>query len=140
MELQTDSQQQPDLDVAIRRVLVADDSAAVRRLVGTRLGADGYAVIEAEDGEQALDLALSEQPDALVLDKVMPKMDGFEVVRRLRAHREGSDIPIIMLTERQKEQDVLDGLDLGVDEYMPKPFSPRELSVRLTRVLQRADR
>jgi DNA-binding response OmpR family regulator len=140
MEPRADSDEHPERDTALRKVLVADDSAAVRRLVGTRLSADGYAVIEAEDGERALDLALSERPDALVLDKVMPKMDGFEVVRRLRGHLEGSGIPIIMLTERRKEEDVLDGLDLGVDEYMPKPFSPRELSVRLTRVLRRADR
>jgi DNA-binding response OmpR family regulator len=119
------------------KILVAEDTATVRRLVGARLVADGYEVIEAEDGEQALALTLSERPAALVLDKVMPKMDGFEVVRRLRERDDTSHLPIVMLTERASEDDVLGGLSLGVDEYMPKPFSPRELSLRLKRILAR---
>jgi len=120
------------------KVLVAEDSPTVRRLVCTRLLADGYEVIEAQDGAEALDLALSERPAALVLDKVMPKLDGFEVVRRLRESEETRAVPIVMLTEHAGEDDVLGGLDLGVDEYMPKPFSPRELSVRLQRILARS--
>jgi DNA-binding response OmpR family regulator len=120
------------------KILVAEDSPTVRRLVCTRLVADGYEVLEAHDGEQALSLALSEQPAALVLDKVMPKLDGFEVVRRLREEEETRDVPIVMLTEHAAEEDVLGGLTLGVDEYMPKPFSPRELSLRLGRILSRA--
>jgi two-component system, OmpR family, phosphate regulon response regulator PhoB len=119
------------------KILVADDSATVRRLVVARLVADGHEVIEAEDGESALALALSERPALVVLDKVMPKLDGFEVVRRLRERAETRGLPIVMLTERAGEEDVLSGLDLGVDEYMPKPFSPRELSLRVSRVLQR---
>ncbi|HWW66999.1 MAG TPA: response regulator [Solirubrobacterales bacterium] len=122
------------------KILVAEDSPTVRRLVCTRLVTDGYEVIEAHDGERALALALSERPDALVLDKVMPKLDGFEVVRRLRERDDTRSVPIVMLTEHSAEQDVLDGLGLGVDEYMPKPFSPRELSVRLGRILVRAER
>ena len=121
------------------KILVAEDSPTVRRLVCTRLTADGYEVVEAQDGEQALALALSEQPAALVLDKVMPKLDGFEVVRRLREHDHTRTVPIVMLTEHTAEEDVLGGLSLGVDEYMPKPFSPRELSVRLGRILARAE-
>jgi DNA-binding response OmpR family regulator len=124
-------------DTAGVKILVAEDTATVRRLVGARLVADGYEVIEAEDGEQALALTLSEHPAALVLDKVMPKMDGFEVVRRLRELGDTAELPIVMLTERASEDDVLDGLSLGVDEYMPKPFSPRELSLRLKRILAR---
>ena len=120
------------------KILVAEDSRTVRRLVCTRLVADGYDVIEAEDGEQALALALSERPAALVLDKVMPKLDGFEVVRQLRGRDETEAVPIVMLTEHTAEEDVLDGLSLGVDEYMPKPFSPRELSLRLGRILARS--
>jgi two-component system response regulator ResD len=121
------------------KVLVAEDSPTVRRLVCTRLVADGYEVIEAQDGEEALALTLLERPDALVLDKVMPKLDGFEVVRRLRERDDATgSVPIIMLTEHIAEDDVLGGLSLGVDEYMPKPFSPRELSVRLGRILVRA--
>ncbi len=120
------------------KILVAEDSRTVRRLICTRLVADGYEVIEAEDGEQALALALSERPAALVLDKVMPKLDGFEVVRQLRGRHETEAVPIVMLTEHTAEEDVLDGLSLGVDEYMPKPFSPRELSLRLGRILARS--
>lgn len=119
------------------RVLVADDSATIRRLVSARLQADGYEVIEAEDGEQALSSAIAHRPAAVVLDKVMPKLDGFEVVRRLREHEATRALPIVMLTEQSGEEDVLGGLDLGVDEYMPKPFSPRELSARLGRILSR---
>jgi DNA-binding response OmpR family regulator len=120
------------------KILVAEDSRTVRRLVCTRLLADGYEVIEAEDGEQALALALAERPAALVLDKVMPKLDGFEVVRQLRERDDTKAVPIVMLTEHTAEEDVLDGLSLGVDEYMPKPFSPRELSLRLGRILARS--
>jgi DNA-binding response OmpR family regulator len=120
------------------RILVADDSTTVRRLVAARLAADGHEVIEADDGERALDLARAERPDMIVLDKVMPKLDGFEVVRALRADEATRRIPIVMLTESAGEENVLGGLGLGVDEYMPKPFSPRELSLRVARILQRA--
>ena len=120
------------------KILVAEDSSTVRRLVAARLAADGYEVIEAEDGEAALSLARSERPDLIVLDKVMPKLDGFEVVRALREDPVTRSLPIVMLTERTSEDDVLGGLDLGVEEYMPKPFSPRELSLRVRRALDRA--
>jgi DNA-binding response OmpR family regulator len=119
------------------KILVADDSTTVRRVVSARLTADGHDVVEAEDGEEALALARTEQPALVVLDKVMPKLDGFEVVRALRADPATRDLPIVMLTDRSGEDDVLDGLGLGVDEYMPKPFSPRELSMRVTRALAR---
>jgi DNA-binding response OmpR family regulator len=120
------------------KILVAEDSATVRMLVSARLVADGYDVVEAADGERALDLAVSERPAALVLDKVMPKLDGFEVVRRLREREDTRTLPIVMLTERSGEEDVMGGLSLGVDDYMPKPFSPRELSMRLARLLERS--
>ncbi len=119
------------------KILIAEDSSTVRRLVAARLAADGYEVLEAVDGEQALATVRAEHPDLLVLDKVMPKLDGFEVVRELRADPATRAVPIVMLTERTTEQDVLGGLDLGVDEYMPKPFSPHELSARIRRTLQR---
>jgi DNA-binding response OmpR family regulator len=121
-------------------ILVADDSPAVRRMVSARLIADGHEVVEAEDGKEALELVFENPPAAIVLDKVMPKLDGFEVVRRLREHAATKDLPIVMLTGRSREDDVLNGLELGVDEYMPKPFSPRELSVRVERLLTRAGR
>jgi two-component system alkaline phosphatase synthesis response regulator PhoP len=120
------------------KVLIAEDSSTVRRLVAARLVADGYEVLEASDGEEALNLTRSERPDLLVLDKVMPKFDGFEVVRALREDPETQAMPIVMLTERTSEEDVLSGLNLGVEEYMSKPFSPHELSVRIQRVLTRA--
>jgi two-component system alkaline phosphatase synthesis response regulator PhoP len=119
------------------KILVADDSSTVRRVVSARLSADGHDVVEAEDGEQALALARELRPALLVLDKVMPKLDGFEVVRALRSDPETERLLIVMLTDRGGEEDVLDGLGLGVDEYMPKPFSPRELSMRIERVLAR---
>jgi two-component system, OmpR family, alkaline phosphatase synthesis response regulator PhoP len=121
------------------KILVADDSSTVRRVVRARLAADGHEVLEAEDGEEALALARTEQPALLVLDKVMPKLDGFEVVRALRAEPATRGLPIVMLTDRAGEDDVLDGLGLGVDEYMPKPFSPRELSMRVGRALARGN-
>jgi DNA-binding response OmpR family regulator len=120
------------------KILIAEDSLTVRRLVAARLQADGYEVVEAEDGEEALTLARSEHPDAFILDKVMPKLDGFEVVRALRADPQTRSAPIVMLTDRSSEEDVLGGLELGVEEYMPKPFSPHELSARLRRALARA--
>lgn len=119
------------------KILVADDSPTVRRVVSARLSADGHEVIEAEDGEQALTLAREVRPALLVLDKVMPKLDGFEVVRALRSDPDTRQLLIVMLTDRRSEEDVLDGLDLGVDEYLPKPFSPRELSMRISRILAR---
>ena len=122
------------------KILIAEDSSTVRRLVAGRLTADGHQVIEAADGAEAVALARQELPDLLVLDKVMPKYDGFEVVRELNDDEWTRVIPIVMLTERADEADVLDGLDLGVEEYMPKPFSPRELSARVQRVLARNSR
>lgn len=119
-------------------ILVADDSPAVRKMVSARLIADGYEVVEAVDGMEALNVARQQRFDAIVLDKVMPGMDGFEVVRHLRDDLETRDVPIVMLTGRGGEDDVLDGLELGVNEYMSKPFSPRELSLRVARLLKSA--
>lgn len=122
------------------KILVADDSTTVRRLVCARLRADGYQVVEAADGQETVERARSEQPDLIVLDKVMPKMDGFEVVRELRGSPATARVPIVMLTQRTSEEDVLGGLRLGVEEYMPKPFSPHELSARVRRILDRPGR
>jgi DNA-binding response OmpR family regulator len=122
------------------KILIAEDSPTVRALVSARLAADGYEVVEATDGDEALALARSQHPDLLVLDKVMPKFDGFEVVRALREDPATQAIPIVMLTERTGEDDVLGGLSLGVEEYMPKPFSPHELTARVRRVLARPGR
>ena len=120
------------------KILIAEDSSTVRTLVAARLSADGFDVLEAADGEEALILAKEGRPDLVVLDKMMPKLDGFEVVRALREDPDTSAVPIVMLTDRTSEADVLGGLGLGVEEYMPKPFSPHELSIRVRRVLERA--
>src|SRR5579859_5486880 len=123
---------------AAMKILIAEDSATIRRLVAARLAADGYDVVEAADGEEAVALARTCHPDLLILDKVMPKLDGFEVVRSLREDPATKSVPIVMLTGSTDEEDVLGGLGLGVEEYMPKPFSPRELSARVRRTLNRA--
>jgi DNA-binding response OmpR family regulator len=119
------------------KVLIAEDSSTIRRLVAARLAADGYEVLEAADGDEAVEIALRERPDLLVLDKVMPKLDGFEVVRAVRDDPRTRSAPIVMLTERTNEEDVLGGLDLGVEEYIAKPFNPHELSARIRRLLAR---
>jgi len=120
------------------KILIAEDSATIRRLVAAWLTAEGYDVVEAADGEEAVEFARRDLPDLLVLDKVMPKFDGFEVVRALREDPRTQAMPIVMLTERTSEDDVLGGLSLGVEEYIPKPFSPHELSARIQRALARA--
>ena len=113
------------------KVLVADDSMVVRRLVCARLVADGHDVIEAEDGQAALDAAVRERPAVIVLDRQMPKMDGFEVCTRLRQDERLRTVGILMLTDNRGEHTLLESLERGADEFMSKPFSPRELSVRV---------
>src|SRR5918996_3153323 len=113
------------------RVLVVDDSAVVRRLVTARLEADGHEVTEAEDGVAGLETALAEPPDLVVLDRSMPRMDGFEVCTRLREQPETADVAILMLTDSSSEQALAEGIDRGADDFMSKPFSPRELSLRV---------
>src|SRR5918911_3165336 len=118
-----------------RRVLVVDDDRNIVQLVRMYLEKDGYQVAVAYDGEEALDLARSFKPDLVVLDVMLPNVDGHEVCKRLRWD---SDVPIIMLTARTTEGDKLVGLDLGADDYVTKPFSPRELLARIRAVLRRA--
>jgi DNA-binding response OmpR family regulator len=113
------------------RVLVVDDSAVVRRLVTARLEADGHEVVEATDGMAGLEAALAEPPDLVVLDRSMPRMDGFEVCTRLRERQETADVAILMLTDSSSEQALAEGIDRGADDFMSKPFSPRELSLRV---------
>jgi len=123
------------------KVLVADDSAVVRRLVASRLVADGHEVVEAADGVEALERALAEVPDLVVLDRVMPRMDGLEVCDRLRADARTRAVGILMLTDHGGESAMIEGIERGADEFMAKPFSPRELSVRVKLVgARRGDR
>lgn len=118
-------------------ILVVDDEKKVVDLVTLYLKREGYRVLGAYDGLQALEMVHQKQPDLIVLDLMLPGMDGLAVTRTLRA--EGIRVPIIMLTARALEDDKLVGLDLGADDYMTKPFSPRELVARVRAVLRRVD-
>jgi DNA-binding response OmpR family regulator len=118
-------------------VLAADDDEDILALVAFRLERSGYTVLQAHDGEQALELARQSTPDLAVLDVMMPKMDGFEVTRRLRADEATSRMPIILLTARAQDSDVAEGFEAGADDYIRKPFSPQELSARVQAVLGR---
>jgi DNA-binding response OmpR family regulator len=118
-------------------VLAADDDEDILGMVAFRLELDGYTVVQAHDGEEALELALSERPDLAVLDVMMPKLDGFELTRRLRAEEATRRMPIILLTARAQDADVQQGFELGADDYIRKPFSPDELRARVQSILGR---
>ena len=118
------------------KILVADDESRMRKLVKDFLRKKGYDVVEAADGEEALDRFYEDKNISLsICDVMMPRMDGFEVVKEIRQH---SKIPIIMLTARGEESDELEGFDLGVDEYISKPFSPKILVARVDAILRRS--
>jgi len=123
--------------MAGKRVLVVDDDAKTVELVKLYLNRDGYRVLTAYDGIEALQLAREAHPDLIVLDLMLPGIDGLEVCRTLRTE---SDVPIIMLTARTTDEDKLTGLGLGADDYVTKPFSPRELAARVRAVLRRLPR
>ena len=117
------------------KILVVDDESRMRKLVKDFLTREGYTVIEAGDGMEAMDIFYEEKDIALViLDVMMPKMDGWQVCREIRAY---SKVPIIMLTAKSDERDELQGFDLGVDEYISKPFSPKILVARVNAILRR---
>ena len=119
------------------RVLVVDDESRMRKLVRDFLARSGFQVLEAENGEEAVDLFFQEKNiDLLILDVMMPRMDGWEVVKTIRQY---SKVPIIMLTARGEERDELLGFELGVDEYISKPFSPKILVARVEALLRRAN-
>ena len=115
-------------------VLIVEDEQAIIDILKFNFTKEGYRVVEAMDGETGLNLALSENPDLILLDVMLPKMDGFEVCKKVR---EKSSVPIIMLTAREEEVDKVLGLELGADDYMTKPFSIRELTARVKANLRR---
>lgn len=117
-----------------KTVLVIDDEQPIVEILKFNLSKEGYNVLEAYDGAAGLELALRENPDLVLLDVMLPKMDGFEVCRKIR---EKSSIPIIMLTAKEEEVDKVLGLELGADDYMTKPFSVRELTARVRANLRR---
>lgn len=116
------------------RVLVVDDETRMIGFIRMNLELEGYQVVEAHNGLQALDMIRTQIPDIVLLDVMMPELDGFETLRLLR---EFSDIPVIMLTAKGDENDIVYGLELGADDYVTKPFGPRELSSRIKAVLRR---
>ena len=120
----------------MERVLIVDDDRELCELVAELLGEEGFEVEVANRGEQGLERALSGEHSLVVLDVMMPGMNGFEVLRRLRA--QGSDVHVMMLTARGDDVDRIVGLEIGADDYLPKPFNPRELVARIQAVLRRA--
>lgn len=119
----------------VSHILVADDDAHIREVVRFALERDGHRVSEASDGDDALARARSEEPDLVVLDIVMPGRDGLEVCREFR---DRSTVPILFLSSRDEELDTILGLEMGADDYVTKPFSPRELAARVKAMLRRA--
>lgn len=119
------------------RVLIADDDRDILELVAFRLGHAGYETITADDGAEALRLAREQQPDLVVLDVMMPKKDGYEVMRALRTDQATRRTPVILLTARAQESDVSRGFEAGADDYVRKPFSPQELTARVQAILGR---
>lgn len=116
------------------KILIVDDEPMIRRILSTRLTMAGYDVVLATDGEEALKVFKQEVPDLIVLDVMMPKLNGLEVCQELR---KSTDIPIIMLTALGDVADRITGLQLGADDYLPKPFSPKELEERINAILRR---
>lgn len=125
------------MDTQKETILVVDDEASIRRILETRLSMIGYDVVTAADGEDAIKTFHETQPDLVVLDVMMPKLDGYGVCQELRKE---SDIPIIMLTALGDVADRITGLELGADDYVVKPFSPKELEARIRSVLRRIDK
>lgn len=116
-------------------VLIADDEPLLTELLEYRLSSRGYETVVAHDGREALAKLDEAHPQAVVLDMMMPVHDGFEVLRRMRASAEHANTPVIVLTARRGEADVIGALELGADDYLVKPFLPEELLVRLARLL-----
>jgi len=127
----------PSPKTGVRNVLVIEDEEAIATAVADRLRSEGFAVDIAADGLSGVEAAMSSKPDLVVLDLMLPALDGLEVCRRIR--REAA-VPILMLTARDSETDTVVGLEVGADDYMTKPFSPRELVARVHALLRRAER
>jgi DNA-binding response OmpR family regulator len=118
-----------------KTILVCDDDELLVDLLEYRLSARGFRVLVARDGGAAVTIAAEQAPDAIVLDAMMPVMDGYQVLRRLRGDDATAAIPVIMLTARKQERDIVGALELGANDYLVKPFIPEELMTRLARLL-----
>lgn len=122
------------------KILICDDDPLLLELMEFRLRAKGYQVVRAVDGAEALSKAETEAPDIIVLDAMMPKADGFEVLSRIKGDPNLSETPVIMLTARKAEKDIVSALEKGADDYLVKPFIPEELMARLSRLIVRGNR
>jgi phosphate regulon transcriptional regulatory protein PhoB len=120
------------------RILIIEDEPAIREMVGIALRRAGYEMLEADDAEQAGSVLKAEIPDLILLDWMLPGMSGVDFARSLRKRPDTSQVPVIMLTARGEEEDRIRGLEVGADDYVTKPFSPRELIARIRAVLRRA--
>ncbi len=120
------------------KILVVDDEADIRELVRLNLTREGYEVLDSETGEQALSLSRSKSPDLIVLDLMLPGIDGLEVCKKLKADPKTAQIPIVILTAKGEEADVVTGLEVGADDYVAKPFSGKVLVARVRRLLRKA--
>ncbi len=123
--------------MAKQTILVVDDEEDIRELVRLNLSREGYKVLSCETGEQALDQAFSRMPDLIVLDLMLPGIDGLEVCKRLKNDPKTEQIPLVMLTAKGEETDIVTGLELGADDYVTKPFSGKVLVARVRRLLRR---
>ncbi len=123
--------------MAKENILVVEDEEAIRELVRYNLNREGYSVQEAESGEQALQFTKNKLPDLVILDLMLPEIDGLEVCKRLKSDTRTQHIPIVMLTAKGEEADIVTGLELGADDYITKPFSPRVLVARVRALLRR---
>jgi DNA-binding response OmpR family regulator len=122
-------------DNSKRKILVVDDERYILHILDFSLGAEGYEVITAGDGEQAVERTKVDHPDLIVMDIMMPKMDGFEACKQIKSDPDTKDIPVIMLTAKGRDIDRKRGIDAGADEYLTKPFSPAKLIERVQTVL-----
>jgi two-component system phosphate regulon response regulator PhoB len=123
--------------VEARKILAVDDEEDILELLDYNLSKEGFRVLRVTSGEKALELARSERPDLIVLDLMLPGLDGLEVCKHLKSDRETANIPIVMLTAKGEEVDIVLGLEMGAEDYVTKPFSPRVLAARVRAVLRR---
>ena len=121
----------------IKKIVLAEDEPQIARLVEFKLKKEGYQVVSKGNGEEALAAIKAEKPDLILLDVMMPVMDGYEVLRRVKEDENLKNIPVVMLTAKAQEKDVVKGIDLGADDYITKPFHPAELLARVKRILGR---
>ncbi len=122
------------------KILIADDDPTIRRFISTLLTDRGYEIHEAEDGEQAVRLAGTLMPDLMLLDLIMPYRDGFDVLHDLKDREATSRIPIIIMSVKNREDEIVKGLNLGADDYVVKPFNALELAVRVRKLLERGQK